>query len=216
MARIIVADDHPIFLKGLVEVLIDAGHDVVGQAKDGEHLIELVKEHKPELAILDIGMPVLDGLAVLRRARDEKIACLFVVLSLHAEKATVKAALSLGARAYVLKGNGVDEVLDATRAVLEGKEWTSPSGPPTSADADASEKLDTLTPAELRVLVHLADNLTSPQIAEKLGLSVRTVQNHRAHVCEKLMLSGTHRLLQLALENKDRIQALLRAQGAAS
>src|SRR4051812_23724634 len=178
MARIIVADDHPIFLKGLVEVLIDAGHDVVGQAKDGEHLIELVKEHKPDLAILDIAMPVLDGLAVLRRARDEKIACQFVVLSLHNEKATVKAALTLGARAYVLKGNGVDEVLDATRAVLDGKQWTSPSGPPASqgagGDADASEQLDKLTPGELRVLVLLADNLTSPQIAEKLGLSVRT------------------------------------------
>ncbi len=214
MPRVVVADDHPIFLKGLVEVLEDAGFDVVGQANDGERLLALVREHRPDLAVIDISMPVLDGLAVLRRAREENVECTFVVLSLHDEKATVKAALTLGARAYVKKANATEEIIEAARAALSGSTWTSPddeggAGAPVTS-------FERLTPAELRVMILLADNMTSPQIAERLGLSVRTVQNHRAHICEKLLLSGSHRLLQLALENKDRIQVLLRAQDATS
>ena len=212
MPRVVVADDHPIFLKGLVDVLVQAGFEVAGEARDGEELLALVKKEAPDLAIIDIGMPVLDGLAVLRRARDEKVSCAFIVLSLHAERATVKAAAALGARAYVLKANGAEEVLAAARAVLAGKPWHSSASDGSAHDDVAG--LDKLTPAELRVMALLADNMTSPQIAEKLGLSVRTVQNHRAHICEKLLLAGTHRLLQLALENKDRIVALIRAGDA--
>lgn len=210
--RVLVADDHPIFVRGLVDVLGKAGFDVVAEASDGGKALELLRSTRPDLAILDIGMPVLNGIGVLRSAAKEKLAKAYVMLSLHDERTIADAAIQLGAGAYVLKDNAVDELIDAARTALAGETWLSPRLAGVAVD-DAT--LRSLTPAELRVLGHLADNLTSPQIAQRLGLSVRTVQNHRAHVCDKLGLSGTHRLLQLALQNKDRIRALLEVTDAA-
>lgn len=203
MTRVVVADDHPIFVRGLVTILSEEGFDVVGQAGDGRALIELLKKERPEVAIVDVGMPVLDGIGVLRRAREEGISVPIVILSLHDERAMVQAALGLGARGYVLKDNAADEVVSALRAILAGGTWTSPGA------SGGGSPLAKLSQAELRVLGLLAENMTSPKIAERLGLSVRTVQNHRAHICEKLSLTGNNRLLQVALENRERIRSLL-------
>lgn len=211
MTRVVVADDHPIFVRGLVEVLTAAGFGIVAQAHDGAQALEVLRKHRPDLAILDVGMPVLNGIGVLRAAVKEKLAGAYVMLSLHDERTIADTAIHLGASAYVLKDNATDELVEAARAAVAGETWLSPRLLGTTVD-DAT--LHSLTPAELRVCVLLADNLTSQQIATQLGLSVRTVQNHRAHVCEKLGLSGTNRLLQLALENKDRIRALLQAADA--
>jgi DNA-binding NarL/FixJ family response regulator len=211
MTRVVVADDHPIFVRGLVSVLEGAGCHVVGEASDGERLLELVRGARPDVAIVDVGMPVLDGLGVLRRAREEKLCCRFLVLSLHEERAIVNAALELGARGYVLKDNAADDVVAAVQAVADGRDWKRPV-----VDEPIPDGLSRLSNAELRVLALLAENMTSPQIADELGLSVRTVQNHRAHICEKLQLSGNNRLLQVALESRDRIRALLRAADAVS
>lgn len=203
MTRVVVADDHPIFVRGLVTILSAAGFEVVGEASDGQELLALLEVLRPDVAIIDVGMPVLDGIGVLRRARDDGVDIPILVLSLHDERAMVQAALGLGARGYVLKDNAADEVVSALRAILDGKTWTSPGV------AGPSSPLARLSRAELRVLGLLAENLTSPQIAGRLGLSVRTVQNHRAHICDKLSLTGTNRLLQVALENRDRIRSLL-------
>jgi DNA-binding NarL/FixJ family response regulator len=127
-----------------------------------------------------------------------------VVLSLHKERDLVDAALKLGAKAYVLKDNALDEIAEAARAALDGRAWTSPRLDSHFDD----DPLARLTPAELRVLRLLAENKTSPQIAAELHLSVRTVQNHRAHACEKLGFTGAHRLLQFALENRERVRAM--------
>jgi DNA-binding NarL/FixJ family response regulator len=213
--RVVVADDHPITVRGLVEALRAAGFIVVGDAKDGEALLALVRQAAPDVAIVDVDMPVLDGLGVLRRARAEGLPCRFLMLSHHDARATVKAAFALGAHAYVTKHRAVEELVEAARAVAAGKTWSSAvpteSGP---ALDQLHASLEHLTPAELRILAMLADSLTSPAIADKLCLSVRTVQNHRAHVCEKLALSGSHSLLRVALENKERILALIRAEDA--
>lgn len=211
MIRVLVADDHPIFVRGLVDVLSKAGFEVVAEASDGGQALELLRSTRPDLAVLDIGMPVLNGIGVLRAAAKEGLAKAFVMLSLHDERTIADTAIQLGAGAYVLKDNAVDELIDAAHTALAGETWLSPRLAGVAVD-DAT--LRSLTPAELRVLGQLADNLTSPQIAQRLGLSVRTVQNHRAHVCDKLGLSGTHRLLQLALQNKDRIRALLEVTDA--
>ncbi|HEY4223701.1 MAG TPA: response regulator transcription factor, partial [Myxococcota bacterium] len=196
--------DHPVFRKGLVGILVSAGFDVVGEAENGEDLLALVRAHRPELAFIDIDMPVLDGLSVLRVARDEKLACAFIALSQHDEAATVRAAQLLGARAYLVKDHAVDDVVAAARAAVAGEAWTRAAPPASAVTAPPFERL---THGELRVLTLLADNLTSAQIAERLALSVRTVQNHRAHICDKLELSGTARLLALAIENRALIRA---------
>lgn len=212
MTRVVVADDHPIFVRGLVDVLQKGGFEVVGEASDGAQALDVLRTLRPDLAVIDVGMPVLNGIGVLRAATKENLAKAYVMLSLHDERTIADTAISLGAGAYVLKDNAVDELIDAVHTALAGETWISPK---LSGVAVDDTTLRALTPAELRVLAQLADNLTSPQIAQRLGLSVRTVQNHRAHVCEKLGLTGTHRLLQLALQNKDRIRTLVAAADAA-
>ena len=192
-ARVVVADDHPIVIRGLRELLEAEGFSIVGTAKNGDEAIDHIAKLTPDLLILDLGMPGTDGMSVLRQMQGMQNPPAVVVLSLHTERELVDGALKLGARAYVLKDNALD-----------GRPWTSPR----LHESFDDDPLARLTPAELRVIRLLAENKTSPQIAAELHLSVRTVQNHRAHACEKLGFTGAHRLLQFALENRERVRAM--------
>ncbi len=209
MSRVVIADDHPIFRRGLAEVLVAAGHDVVGEAGDGEAAGPLLA--LADIAIVDINMPRLDGLALVRRAKANGASARFVVLSLHDENALVRAAFAAGADAYVLKDRAVEELLDAMASVSAGRRFVSGTlaGALLTGDDDEDADLRRLTWAELRVVSLLADELTSGDIAVRLGCSLRTVQNHRAHAVVKLDLSGMNRLLAYAVENRVRVRAFL-------
>lgn len=205
--RVIVVDDHPIFRRGLVDVLQTAGHDVVAEAGDGLAALPLPVRHAPvAVAVVDIGMPKLDGISLVRRWRDEGVKTRVVFLSLHDEQHVVREAFDAGADAYVLKDRAVDELVDAVAVAAVGGRFLSA---PLAGALVGGDELVRLTPAELRVVAMLAENMTSNEIATKLGLSLRTVQNHRAHAATKLGLSGPNRLLQFALERQKRLRALL-------
>ncbi len=204
--RILVVDDHPIFRRGLIEVLHGAGHVVVAEAGDGTSALPLPQQHTPDVAIVDVGLPDIDGISVVRSWRAAGATCPVVFLSLHNEAHIVREAFEAGANAYVLKDRAADDVLAAVDAVCAGGRFVSA---PVASALEARDELERLTPAELRVVALLADNLTSGEIAERLGLSLRTVQNHRAHAATRLGLSGPNRLLQFALERQARLQALV-------
>jgi len=209
--RVLLADEHPIFRNGLVRALErDRGFLVVGQAADGGEALKLIMELHPDLAVLDVSMPVIDGLEVARRVHQAALPVDLVVMTMYIDAKYFNTALDLGVRGYVVKDSAALELLLCLRAVAAGQYYVSPNFAhllvERHARADPGETEVALrkrmTPAEFVILKLVSENMTSREIADRLFVSVRTVENHRAHICFKLGLKGPHALLQYALENK--------------
>jgi DNA-binding NarL/FixJ family response regulator len=208
--RIVIADDHPIVRQGLRQVIeTDPELKVIAEAGDGRRALELIRELRPDIAILDIDMPHLDGFSTARAVIEERLPVTIIFLTIHSEEELFHAALDLGVKGYVLKDTAVDEVINSIRAVAAGRHYTSLPISIEVAQAarpdQLKESLDTLTPTELRILKMLADYQTSKEIAEQLGISVRTVETHRTNISQKLNLRGSHALLKFAVRNKSLI-----------
>lgn len=210
--RVFLVDDHPIFRAGLRQV-IELAPDmvVIGEAGDASSALEGITAALPEVAILDLGLPGEDGLALAGRLRQELPQVRLVVLTMAAEEAVFRAALSAGVHGYVLKDNAAFEVLEAVRAAARGAVYVSPSmagflARPEGAGA-AEARVDPhvarLTFMERRVLRLTADHLSCKEIAERLSVSHRTVQTHRANATQKLGLRGSLALLQFAVSRRD-------------
>lgn len=198
---VVIADDHGIFRRGLVDILGDQTHyRVIAEAGDGIEALALCETRQPDLLILDLNMPGLDGFGVLRRLADRAPSPIVAMLTIYNDELYLARATSLGARGYLLKENAEVELLTCLDRIAAGGLYTTPAllGLP---DAEHLIRgLDTLSPAESRVLAHLATLGTNTALAEELGLSLRTVENHRAHIVEKLGLNGANALLRFALE----------------
>jgi DNA-binding NarL/FixJ family response regulator len=206
---VLIADDHPLFRQGLRQV-IDAENDVVvvAEAGNGRDALELIRRHRPEVAVMDIEMPQMDGFAVLRALRDEDVPTSVVMLTMHKDGEMLRQAFELGASGYVLKHSAAAEVLDSIRAVVAGQRYVSPAvaslliPPP---HRPAADELLVLTPTERRILRLIADFRTSKEIANELSVSFRTVETHRNNICTKLGLEGKHSLFKFASEHKERL-----------
>ncbi len=214
--RLVIADDHPIFRAGLRAVLARSPEiQVVGEAGDGAEALDQVRQFKPDIAIVDIDMPKCDGLRFAASVRDAQIPVKVVVLTAHPQKEMFDAFLDLGVAGYVLKESASAELIACLKAVSEGEPYVSPSltrlllRRRQAADQLRTERpgIDRLTPAERRILRLIAEDKTSKEIATQLGVSPNTVDNHRANICEKLGLRGTHSLLKFAFDNKSRLNA---------
>ena len=210
---IVIADDHPMFLDGVrlaIEAIAD--FEIVGEASDGETALQLIRTRKPAIAILDVSMPRLDGLGVVRALVEEKLPVSVIFLTTYREEKLFRHALELGVRGYVLKASAASDLVAAIRAVAQGQHFTSPAltsylvkerQQPSSQSP--GQELGELSPSELRVLALVGDYKTNKQIADELHISVRTVEIHRTHICQKLGLHGTHALMKFALTKKDEI-----------
>lgn len=206
---VVIADDHPLFRKGLRQVLeAEGSFDIVGQAGDGERALALVRERRPSIAVLDLEMPEASGLVVAETIRDEDLDVVVVILTMYRDEGMFRRALDLGVKGYVLKDSAVDEIVACLHMVASGRAYISPALSSELLERRAETPveelaaLDDLTPAEDRVLKLVARGLTSPEIAEELGNSTKTIENHRSHICRKLGLSGPQALLRFALENR--------------
>ncbi len=198
---IVIADDHPLFRRGLVEVLQDfEEYKVLGEAGDGDEAITKIVQHKPDIAILDISMPVRDGLDVLVKAQHWANPPKFIMLTLYDDEAYLKKALQYGARGYLLKDNAETELLTCLHMVIQGKAYLSPgvSWRLLDKSIQESDPLENLSATERKVFSLVAEFKTNADIAELLSVSIRTVQNHRSNICKKLGLSGAHALTQFA------------------
>ncbi len=190
-ARIILAEDHQIVREGFRSLLSDEpGIRVVAETGDGAQAVALVEEHRPDVLVVDLVLPSLDGLEVTSRARRASPETAVVVLSMHRHEAYVVQAVRAGASAYVLKESGVDDLVSAIRAVRAGRRFFSdgladPADDPDYA-ADATDRYDALSPREREVLHLVAEGRTAPEIAERLFLSPRTVEAHRGNGMAKL------------------------------
>jgi DNA-binding NarL/FixJ family response regulator len=211
---ILIADDHPIFRSGLRAVIEATPHlKVVAEAEDGRAALESIRSRRPRVAVLDLDMPNMDGLEVLREMRRLGLPTEVIVLTMHKSEAHFNAALDLGAKGYVLKDSALVEIISGIKAVSAGQSFFSPQMSDhllkrrRRADALAARKpgLSDLTPAETCILRLIADDRTSREIADALFISVRTVEHHRANICAKLDLHGSNALLKFAVAHKSEL-----------
>lgn len=216
--RILIADDHPIFRKGLREILEEAeGYVVVAEAGDGEAALRAIEAERPDVVILDVDMPKADGFAVLKALKDAPSRPEFLLMTMHGREDLLRAAFDLGVRGYLVKEGAMIDVVDAVRAVREGRPYisselsatllTGHAAPAAGPSGPAPDWKKRLTPAELRVLRLIADFKTSKEIAQELSIHYRTVENHRTAIAAKLGISGSHALTKFAVENRERLIA---------
>ncbi len=208
---IVLADDHPLLLKGLSEEFIDNGYNVVGQATNGMQALELILVHNPVLAFLDIDMPLLTGFEVIKMAKEKKVQTKFIVLSFHKEKNYIIQAQNLQINGYLLKEDSFAEIELCMQKVLAGEICFSPSfGKGILQNASEElKRLGYLTPSEKTILKLIAQQKTSLEIAEMLFISERTVEKHRSNIIAKLDLdSSTNSLTSWAILQRDTIKNL--------
>ncbi len=209
-ATVFIVDDHPLLRRGLRDVIGgNSAFKIVGEAADGEEAMRLLATLKPDIVIIDIDMPRLNGLETIRALRQQAVAVKTIILTMYNEEDMFNAAMDLGAKAYVLKENAANDIVAALDRVARGEAFVSP--PMIEAGQRRSERvrelllgrpqIELLTPAERRILKLVGEDYTSKEIADRLKLSVRTVENHRQHICDKLKLHGTHSLLKFAFDN---------------
>lgn len=189
--RALLADDHPLILEGLSQ-LLEPEIEVVGKARNGRQALELAAQLRPELLIVDIAMPGLDGVEVTRQALAGQPALKVLMLSIHQEASWVRAAFEAGASGYLCKTSAAQEIETAVREVLAGNVWISPAvaraalrpaAPRLPATVGAGESL---TPREVEILDLLGRSLGNKEIAQRLGVSVTTVRSHLSSIYEKL------------------------------
>ncbi|MBL9039127.1 MAG: response regulator transcription factor [Archangium sp.] len=206
--RIVLADDHTLVRAG-VRALLErlGGVEIVGEASDGREALELVRAHKPDLALLDIAMPNLNGLDAAERLSRESPRTKVVILSTHANEAYVVHALKSGVAGYMLKDACVEELPLMLRAVAKGQVYLS-AGISTQvveamrqrADGEApGSAVDPLTPRQREILQLVAEGKTTKDIAALLGLSVKTVDVHRGQIMERLDLHDVAALVRYAV-----------------
>lgn len=206
MTTVILADDHEIVRRGVRSVLqADGRFTIVAEVADGLSAVQLAEKHKPHLMFLDLSLPRLHGLEALRQIRICSPNTKVLVLSMHNDEPYVIEALRSGASAYILKGSESDEIVKATQEVLAGRRFLSAPLTEWAITAlavktpDSSDSYNTLSPREREVMQLAAEGLGAAEIAEKLFISARTAETHRANLMRKLNLQTQTDLVRYAI-----------------
>lgn len=209
---VVIADDHPIFLLGLKSVLekMTDEFDLIGVAENGSQAWDLIKNKKPDIALLDIEMPDMSGLDICEKVRSENLFTKVIALTVHKDEDIFNQALEAGVHGYILKENSINDLSEGIKTVLSGNFFFSASvssfllnRSARNSSADSEIKGRRLTKTEKYVMRMIADGHTSNEIAKKMRISVKTINNHRANICKKLNLKGTNSLLVYAMKNKE-------------
>jgi DNA-binding NarL/FixJ family response regulator len=205
--RILIADDHTLVRAGIRSIIERMfGVAVVAEAPDGAEALRLIGQRRPDIALVDILMPEMNGLEVAARAIAEHPATRVILLSMHFDTAYVDRALRMGAAGYVLKSAEPAELELAIRAVGRGDVWFTPSVSRKVAQshrglASAESPFDTLTPRQREILQLIAEGRTTKEIAVRLGLSVKTIETHRTALMDRLDIHGVAGLVRYAIRN---------------
>jgi DNA-binding NarL/FixJ family response regulator len=205
---LIIADDHPMLLNGLHGELTDSGYNVLGKASNGMQALQLVLEKEPMIALLDIDMPLLTGLEVVKMANEKNVTTKFVLLSFHKESIYISQAKSLNIDGYLLKEDSFMEIEKCIQSVLSNRCYFSSSFRTATLEAANTEikKLRRLTSSELKILKLIARQHSNGDIASLLNVSIRTIEKHRSNIIFKLdLLPETNVLTNWALVNKKTI-----------
>lgn len=189
--RILVADDHPLFLRGIVDFLHQLQYRDILMASDGLSALQQIIDHEPAIAILDIEMPYLTGLEVAQKIREKGLPTRFIIISYQRDQMIIRMAERLNVAAYILKEDSMSELSDCLQAVLSGKTYFSTKIEPNNSSKQTAPLIQELTPTEKKILKMIANDMTSKAIADEYGVSVRTVEKHRSNIIDKLELNAT-------------------------
>lgn len=206
MIRIIIAEDQQIVREGLLALLkSETDFEVIGEAQDGNDAVTIVERLKPDILLLDVGMPGLNGLDVTRqlarRVKETKI----IILSSHGDEAMVRKGLQYGASAYLLKASSTDELVRAIREVQSGNRYLSPPlinraiDHYVTSDGEYQDPYEQLTDREREIFQLVAEGNSSSEIAAKLSISPRTVETHRTNLMRKLNMKNQSDIIRLAI-----------------
>jgi DNA-binding NarL/FixJ family response regulator len=212
--EILLADDHPVVRRGLKSTIEeDGGLRVIAEAADGADALRQIVELKPAVAIVDIVMPVLNGLGVARELAAQDIQTRIIFMTFHADEDLMRAAMDVGGKGYLLKGSETDEIAAAIRAVVAGRTYigSTMAAILLKQTTDSAQPLDisALTPTEKKILRLIADGLSSKEIGDELSIHYRTVENHRTNMCRKLNIEGANALARFALQHRAALQERL-------
>lgn len=203
---IVIADDHPIMLKGLKQELEQAGYQIIGTAENGMDAVGTITDLNPDIALLDIEMPLLNGFEVMAKCRDIlNLKTRFIVMTYHKQKNFVLQAKNFGVHGYLLKEDSIEEIEHCIATVLNDTVYYSKSlGTDLEANAESElKKLTLLTPSERKIIQLIAQDKTSTEISDILCVSPRTIQKHRTNIIEKLHLDpAADNLIKWAKEFK--------------
>jgi len=209
--RILIADDHSVVRSGLRQLLKTSGDfSVVGEASSGEEAIEQVRKHKPDIAILDISMPGMNGIEATRIIKQDGAGTKVLILTIHESEDYVFQMVRAGASGYLLKNAGKEELFNAVNAIAAGERFFSPGISKLMVDEfirranknvpAAAFNEEVLTNREIEILKLIAGGLTNQEIADKLFISARTVDTHRTNLMQKLNIHETAGLVKYAIE----------------
>jgi len=201
--RILLADDHQIVREGLRALLERAGHEVVGEAADGHEACKMARTLNPDIAVIDISMPLLNGLDAVREIRSLSPDIKSIVLTMYPDKAYVLQALKVGAKGFVLKSQAADDLLRALGEVARGEVYLSPGVAASVVDADINNSdiaTDPLTPRERQVLQLVAEGNSTKAAAKILNISFNTAESHRNRIMKKLHLHDVVALVRYAIQ----------------
>ena len=208
--KVFVADDHPIIRNGLIaEINSSRDFEVIGQAENGKEALEKLSSYNPDIVILDIDMPIMDGIETAKIINSEFPPMNIVFLSMYKEKEIINSIAKLDMKGYVLKDSAVIEIVSCLETVVQGDKFFSPQIKEMFVSCAKNNNKETLisslSPTEIDILIRISDLKTSREIAEDLFISIRTVENHRYKISRKLDIQGNHSLLKYAIDNKSAI-----------
>lgn len=208
MIRVLIADDHAIVRAGLRALIhSESAMELVGEAAGGYETIELVEKVQPDVLVLDLSMPDLDGIAVTKKIASQSPDLKILILTLHEDEALLRAALKAGASGYILKHAAETELISAIHTILRDVMYVDPSmvrkllSDETSSAISQSKSIEALTPRETEVLKLIVQGYTNRQIGEELNISVRTAESHRSNLSDKLGLHSRVELVRYAREH---------------
>jgi DNA-binding NarL/FixJ family response regulator len=202
LPRLLLADDHTILRHGLRAVFKEEGFEVVGEASDGHQTIKLCQKLDPDVAVLDIGMPGLNGIDAAQELAKACPRTKVVLLTMHTEESYVTASLRAGIRGYVLKSKAFSELVCAIEAVCKGEVYLSPGVCKSVVDgylAQLAAPTDPLSVREREVLQLIAEGKSTREIGNVLGISARTAESHRTNIMQKLEIRETAGLVRYAI-----------------